>query len=173
MRLSCLHRLLCCVRTTPKDCTGSCLLTSLKNELVCVCAATEIIYDLALCPGRERISIGSLNVSRDGETVFFRARVHTTRAQGLYDDEFCVFNTYNFLYETAKMVFLSFRQRLDTIQALISADPNKISKQMLKWVSSLEAESIVLVEGTVQKTEAEVKSTSVKDCEIIISKVRV
>jgi len=102
--------------------------------------------------GRERVSIGSLNASRAGETVLIRARVHTTRAQ-------------------AKMVFLSFRQRIDTVQALLSVEPDKISKQMVKWVAGLEAESIVLVEGTVQKTDEEVKSTSVKDCEIIISKI--
>jgi len=69
------------------------------------------------------------------------------------------------------MVFLSFRQRIDTVQALIAADKDKVSKQMVKWVAGLDAESIVLVEGTVQKTSEPVKSTTITDCEIIISKI--
>jgi aspartyl/asparaginyl-tRNA synthetase len=70
------------------------------------------------------------------------------------------------------MLFLALRQRLDTIQALVVVNPTTVSKQMVKWASSIADESIVLIEGTVQKALEEVKSASVGDAEILISKAR-
>ena len=70
------------------------------------------------------------------------------------------------------MVFLALRQRLSTVQAIVQVNPNTISKQMVKWVASLQAESIVLVEGTAQKPQVPVESTTVHDCEILVEKVR-
>ncbi|EEB89760.1 hypothetical protein MPER_12111, partial [Moniliophthora perniciosa FA553] len=103
-------------------------------------------------PGRTRVQISSLS-SRDGETVLFRARVHTSRAQG------------------NKMVFLNLRQRTDSVQALLFVTPEKVSKQMVKWAASLADESIVLVEGIVKKTPEPIKSASVEDVEVHISQV--
>lgn len=70
------------------------------------------------------------------------------------------------------MLFIALRQRLDTIQGLIMVNSTTISKQMVKWASSVSDESIVLVEGQVQKPMEEVKSCTVGLCEILISKVR-
>ncbi|KAI3622650.1 aspartate-trna ligase [Moniliophthora roreri] len=103
-------------------------------------------------PGRTRVQISSLS-SRDGETVLFRARVHTSRAQG------------------NKMVFLNLRQRTDSVQALLIVTPEKVSKQMVKWAASLADESIVLVEGVVKKTPEPIKSASVEDVEVHVSQV--
>ncbi|KZV99070.1 aspartate-tRNA ligase [Exidia glandulosa HHB12029] len=101
---------------------------------------------------RERISIAALTPNDVGKTVLFRARINTSRAQG------------------SKMLFLNLRQKTASIQGLMIIDGTKVSKQMLKWSSSLLAESIVLVEGVVEKTAEEIKSASVKDLEIKISK---
>ena len=91
----------------------------------------------------------------DGTQVFLRARVQTSRAQG------------------SKMVFFNLRQRIDSIQALLTVSPGKVSKQMAKWAAGLAMESIVLVEGTVKKTPEPIKSATVQDVEIHISQVRV
>ncbi|THV04890.1 aspartate-tRNA ligase [Dendrothele bispora CBS 962.96] len=103
-------------------------------------------------PRHARVQISSLS-SRDGETVLLRARVHTSRAQG------------------SKMVFLNLRQRTESVQALLMLAPEKVSKQMLKWAAGLPTESIVLVEGAVKKTPEPIKSASVGDVEVHVSKL--
>jgi len=69
------------------------------------------------------------------------------------------------------MVFLNLRQRTDSVQALLMIAPEKISKQMLKWAAGISTESIVLVEGIVKKTPEPIKSASVGDVEVHVSKV--
>jgi aspartyl/asparaginyl-tRNA synthetase len=103
-------------------------------------------------PRRPRDQIASLS-SRVGETVLFRARVQTSRAP------------------SSKMVFLNLRQQADSVQAVLIATPEKVSKQMIKWATGLADESIVLVEGIARKTQEPVKSASVSDVEVHISQV--
>jgi aspartyl-tRNA synthetase len=104
-------------------------------------------------PRLTHTSIGSLSPALDGQTVLFRARVQTSRAQG------------------NKMVFLNLRQRSDSVQALLLVDSDKVSKQMVKWAASLADESIVRVEGIVKKAPELIKSASVGDVEVHVSKV--
>lgn len=103
-------------------------------------------------PNRPRDNITSFS-NRVGETILIRARIQTSRAVG------------------NKMVFLNFRQHIDTIQGLITFEEGKISKLMVKWVAGLPGESIVLVGGTVTQAQEEVKSATVKDVEIKIDQV--
>jgi len=103
-------------------------------------------------PRRPRALISSLS-SRDGETILLRARLQTSRAQG------------------NKMVFLNLRQRTDSVQALLTVTPEKVSKQMVKWAASLADESIVLVEGVVRKSPEIIKSASVGDVEVHVTQV--
>jgi Aspartyl/asparaginyl-tRNA synthetases len=103
-------------------------------------------------PRRNHALISSLS-SRDGETVLLRARLQTSRAQG------------------NKMVFLNLRQRTDSVQALLTVTPEKVSKQMVKWAASLADESIVLVEGVVRKSPEIIKSASVGDIEVHVTQV--
>ncbi|KAF8640837.1 hypothetical protein AX17_000486 [Amanita inopinata Kibby_2008] len=103
-------------------------------------------------PRRPRVTIFSLS-SRVDEAVLLRARVQTSRAQG------------------NKMVFLSLRQRLDTVQALLLVTPEKVSKQMVKWAAGLADESIVLVEGIVRKAPEPIKSATISDVEVHISQL--
>jgi aspartyl/asparaginyl-tRNA synthetase len=70
------------------------------------------------------------------------------------------------------MVFFNLRQSTDSVQALLTVTPEKVSKQMVKWAAGLADESIVLVEGTAQKTHEPIKSASVSDVEIHVDKVR-
>lgn len=71
------------------------------------------------------------------------------------------------------MVFLVLRQRIDTIQAILSLQEGKVSKPMVKWVAGLPDESIVLVEAIVEKSQEEVKSATVKDVELQVEQVGV
>ena len=85
--------------------------------------------------------------------MLVRARVQTSRAQG------------------SKMVFLNLRQRTDSVQALLSVAPEKVSKQMAKWAAGLAIESIVLAEGVVRKAPELIKSATVGDVELHLTQV--
>lgn len=69
------------------------------------------------------------------------------------------------------MVFLMLRQKIDTVQALLTVEEGKVSKRMVKWTSGLPDESIVLVEGLVEEPKEEVKSATVGGVEIKITQV--
>ncbi|KAJ3479937.1 hypothetical protein NLI96_g8720 [Meripilus lineatus] len=104
-------------------------------------------------PRIPRVQIASLNPNLDGQTVLLRARLQASRQQG------------------NKMTFLNLRQRTDSVQAIVSVTPEKVSKQMVKWAGGLQEESIVLVEGTVAKSPEIIKSASVGDVELHVSKI--
>ena len=70
------------------------------------------------------------------------------------------------------MVFLVFRQQNNTVQALVQVAPETVSKKMVAFAEKINPESIVLVEGTIQKPIDLVKSCTVQDVEIKIAKVR-
>lgn len=70
------------------------------------------------------------------------------------------------------MVFLVFRQQTTTIQALVQVEAELVSKRMVKFAEGITPESIVLVEGTIQKPLDLVNSCTVQDAEIKIKKVR-
>ncbi|KAL1708745.1 hypothetical protein EV121DRAFT_196530 [Schizophyllum commune] len=102
-------------------------------------------------PRQPRFQISTLE-EHVGETVILRARVHTSRGKG-------------------NVVFLVLRQRIDTIQAVLTAKPEKVSKPMVKWASGLSDESIVLVEGVVTAVPTPIQSTTIHNAEIQISKI--
>ncbi|KAK0534517.1 aspartate--tRNA ligase dps1 [Tilletia horrida] len=107
--------------------------------------------------GRKRTKISEINAARDGEEVFFQARVQTSRSP------------------SAKLVFITLRQTFDCIQATLAQAPEKVSKQMVKWTAGLSPETIVLVQGTITKVPKPIESAaiSVKDAEIKISQIHV
>ncbi|KAG2224062.1 hypothetical protein INT45_004943 [Circinella minor] len=99
--------------------------------------------------------IDNINGGRQGEDVVISARVHTSRATG------------------NKMCFFVFRQGVSTIQGIITADENTISKPMVKFCVGIPAESIVVVEGKITKPVDEVKSCTISDAELAISKIHI
>ncbi|GAA6012722.1 hypothetical protein JCM8202_003425 [Rhodotorula sphaerocarpa] len=96
-----------------------------------------------------------LSAARDGEKVVVRARLQTSRAQG------------------AKMVFVVLRQQSHTMQGLVVVEPELVSKQMVRWVEGVHDESIVLVEGVLQKPKEPIKSCTVSDVELKIRKIHI
>ncbi|QPG75147.1 aspartate--tRNA ligase dps1 [Brettanomyces nanus] len=103
--------------------------------------------------GEQRYYLNELTTADDGKQIIFRARVHTSRQQ------------------SSNMLFFAFRQKNDIIQGLLRADKEHVSKPMVKWASGLHLESIVLVHGEVKKVQEAVKSATLQDIEIHISKI--
>lgn len=103
--------------------------------------------------GVQRVKIADLSAANDGQEVVFRARAHNSRQQG------------------ATMVFMTLRQQLSLIQGLIKSNGQSVSKQMVKWAGSINLESIVLVHGVIKKVDEPVKSATVQDAEIHITKI--
>lgn len=97
--------------------------------------------------------LADISAAKDGATVQLRARVHNSRASG------------------AKMCFLVFRDGIDTCQALVLANKDTISQKMVKWSIQLNLESIVQVEAVVKTTPEPVKSCSIQDAELHITKI--
>ncbi|KAI5779105.1 hypothetical protein EDC01DRAFT_621822 [Geopyxis carbonaria] len=105
-------------------------------------------------PGLTYTQLSTVSAEDDGKDIVFRARLQNVRAQG------------------AKMAFLVLRQGLDSVQALlqVSAD-GAVSKQMVKWTTAISSESVVVVHGTVRRVAEAVKSATIADAEVHLSKV--
>ncbi|CAD6198248.1 unnamed protein product [Caenorhabditis auriculariae] len=86
-----------------------------------------------------------------GQKVWLRGRVHNIRAKG-------------------KTCFIVLRQGIYTIQVSLFVT-EKISKQMIKFVAGISKESIIDVEGSVEKVENPVDSCTQKDVELLASQV--
>ncbi|KAM0704052.1 hypothetical protein Q7P35_008284 [Cladosporium inversicolor] len=89
-----------------------------------------------------------------GPEIVFRGIVENARAQG------------------AKLTFITFRQGLDTIQAVV-AESESLSRQMVKFAGKIPSESVVLVHGLVKKPKELVKSTTIQHLELHVKKLYV
>lgn len=87
-----------------------------------------------------------------GPQIVFRGIVENARAQG------------------AKLTFITFRQGLDTIQAVV-AESESLSRQMVKFAGKIPSESVVLVHGLVKKPKDLVKSTTIQHLELHVKKL--
>jgi nondiscriminating aspartyl-tRNA synthetase len=87
-----------------------------------------------------------------GPQIVFRGIVENARAQG------------------AKLTFITFRQGLDTIQAVV-AESESLSRQMVKFAGKIPSESVVLVHGLVKKPKELVKSTTIQHLELHVKKL--
>ncbi|KAI9817704.1 MAG: hypothetical protein M1832_004598 [Thelocarpon impressellum] len=81
----------------------------------------------------------------------------------------------NIRSQTAKLCFLLLREGFSTIQAVVAAgdETSSVSRQMVKWVASLNAESIVEVSGMVQEPKDPVNSATISGLEIHVQKIYV
>lgn len=122
--------------------------------------ATENYGTLPMNQSQERsnvqlFSIADIHPEKDGQPIVLQARLQTSRAP------------------SAKLAFFTLRQNLDCVQATLAQAPEKVSRQMVKWATSVTPESIVQVEGTISKVPKPIESASVtvKDAEVKISKI--
>lgn len=74
---------------------------------------------------------------------------------------------------SAKLGFLVLRDRLDVAQAVIAETPEAVSRKMIKWACGLPNETLVIVQGVVNKVATPISSAAitVKDAEIKIEQI--
>jgi aspartyl-tRNA synthetase len=81
------------------------------------------------------------------------ARIHNSRSQ------------------SAKLAFLMLRQQGKTIQAVVAATGDSVSKQMVKWAVGININSFVRVTGLVKKPDPPVASASISNLELHVHKI--
>ena len=113
------------------------------------------MVNVDLGESRDRIDITVLSVKNVGEEVYFRARIHTVRKM------------------SSNLAFLVLRQQTTTIQGVLKEENDVISTHMVRWAEKLPPESVVLINGTVQKPSTAITSPSIHDIEVLITKIHV
>ncbi|KIW12795.1 aspartate-tRNA(Asn) ligase [Exophiala spinifera] len=73
--------------------------------------------------------------------------------------------------QSAKLAFLMLRQQGKTIQAVVAASGDEVSRQMVKWATSVNINSFVRVTGLVKKPNPPVASASISDLELHVKKI--
>lgn len=100
---------------------------------------------------RNFVEVGELSAAMTDQKVWIRARVHSVRARG-------------------KIFFVVLRRGFSTVQ-LTGATGEIVTKEMMKYVSKLPAETVVDVEAVVTKPADPIQSCSVSDVELQIVKI--
>lgn len=90
--------------------------------------------------------LNQIDAGLHGQEVWVRGRVHAIRSKG-------------------KTCFLVLRQQFYTAQVSLFVG-EKLSKQMLKFVANISKESIVDIQGRVEKVETQIESCTQKDAEL-------
>lgn len=91
---------------------------------------------------QEWTEIGALGEKLKDESVLVRGRVHSIRAV------------------SKKMVFVVVREKGFTVQCVLTVKPEKVSLQMVKFVTNLNKESFVDVQGVISVPENPLKATT-------------
>jgi aspartyl-tRNA synthetase len=99
--------------------------------------------------------ISELGPEHVDQTVLITARVHNSRPTG------------------AKMLFITLRQQTATAQSILVLEEGVISKQMLKFATSISNESLVRMEAIVTKSPELIKSCTLQEYELKIQKIHV
>lgn len=108
-------------------------------------------------PRPQFVAITDLEDLSAEKDVTVQVRIQNTRAQA------------------AKLVFLLLRQGFSTIQAVVAAgnEAEGVSRQMVKWVASLNSETFVEISGVVKEPKEPVASATISGLEIHVKKIYV
>ncbi|KKY16800.1 putative aspartyl-trna synthetase [Phaeomoniella chlamydospora] len=88
------------------------------------------------------------------------------------DKEVNVFvRVHNSRSQSAKLAFLMLRQQGKTIQAVVAATGESVSKQMVKWAVGININSVIRVTGLVKKPDPPVASASISGLELHVKKI--
>jgi lysyl-tRNA synthetase class II len=98
-------------------------------------------------------SLQQLTGDSVGKEVTVVTRVHNSRSQ------------------SAKLAFLMLRQQGETIQAVVAAAGDSVSRQMVKWSIGIHVNSVVRVSGVVSKPEPPVASATLSELELHVTKI--
>lgn len=102
-------------------------------------------------PHENRVKLETIGPESDGQTIIFRARLHAVRRMG------------------PRLVFLVFRQQLETIQGVLTEKEGEISQFMVQWAEHVRTGSIMKVVGKVTKAPSPVIRASIHEYEIQIT----
>jgi len=72
--------------------------------------------------------------------------------------------------QSAKLAFLMLRQQGKTIQAVVAASGDSVSKQMVKWSTGINVNSFVRVSGVIKKTDPPIASATIGNLELHVTK---
>jgi len=103
--------------------------------------------------GKTWTDIKDVDLSKKGQSLLLRARMHTSRGTG-------------------KQCFIMLRQQYWSVQVLCAVN-EKVSKQMVKFATNISKESIVDIEGTVVPVDVKIASATQQDIEIHATKIHV
>ncbi|XP_053981344.1 aspartate--tRNA ligase, cytoplasmic [Hylaeus volcanicus] len=112
---------------------------------------TGLIQSKEKNPERIFTDVKNLVPGLENQTVWVRGRLHTSRAKG-------------------KQCFIVLRQQSYTVQGLAAVN-EKISKQMIKFISNITKESIVDVEAVVKRVPSKIESCTQNDVEVHVEKI--
>ncbi|CAN0892250.1 Aspartate--tRNA ligase 2, cytoplasmic [Linum grandiflorum] len=87
-------------------------------------------------------AVGELNADLKDKDILIRGRVHAVRPVG------------------KNMAFVVVRQSGCTVQCVVTAQPDVVSRQMVKFVSGLSTESVIDVHGKVSVPSVEIKGAT-------------
>ena len=82
-----------------------------------------------------------------------------------------VAHVHNARSQSAKLAFLMLRQQGETIQAVLAAAGENVSRQMVKWAAGLHVESVVRVSGLVKKPATPVASATISEIELHVTRI--
>ena len=116
-------------------------------------AATENYGDPSKSKETTIIPLKDLSEEDVDKEVTVIARIHNSRSQ------------------SAKLAFLMLRQRGLTIQAVVAASGDAVSKQMVKWCIGVNVNSFVKVSGLIKKPDPPVMSASISGLEMHVTKI--
>ena len=102
------------------------------------------------------ITLAELAASaKSGQDVGFIVRIHNYRRQ------------------SAKLAFFVFRDQVHTIQGVLEFKEGEISESMVQWAEHLPRETLVHVQGTLQKPKADVRDASISQMEIAMHSMHI
>lgn len=110
-------------------------------------------YGTTLPPEVEYTELKSLNDEHIDKEVTVSVRIHNSRGQ------------------SAKLAFLMLREQGKTIQAVLAANDDSVSRQMIKWAMSINANSYVEVSGVVKQPNPPVASATISGLELHVTKI--
>lgn len=102
--------------------------------------------------GRTWTKVREVDLSKEGQTILLRGRVHKSRGTG-------------------KQCFIALREQQFTLQLLAAVDGDVVSKQMVKFATNITKESIIDVEGIVKSVQEKIHSATQQDVEIHCQKI--
>lgn len=97
--------------------------------------------------------INSLSEKDVDVEVTLIVRIHNTRSQ------------------SAKLAFLMLRQQGKTIQAVVAAAGENVSKQMIKWCIGINTNSVVRASGVIKKPDPPVASATLSTLELQVTRM--